>query len=632
MAISDAQFDARLRTDAPWVLLLELKFGYEAGGAHAEGTIYFSSKPYSTDASDTPASKRYRALITRAPVLTRSIPINGGRSTLSVSEVAFDNSNGELDFLEKKVIDGYEAAWYLGAPKGTPGWSRSDFRRIATSVGDRVLSASDDETVVSFRDTRFLLDRAVMGAQVGGSGPEAQRYLPLLFGSHFNVEAFAYDTATLIYSWASNAAGGYVDDVRDNGVSLTDTPLFANNLSISVDAATDVFTKAGHGLTINDALYFEENVGPGSYAALAPFPGMVAGVYYWVTSVPTANTFTLSATKGGASVNVTGATYAGSTFPDEDRIRVQRWTFDSTTGRIQLASIPAGRVTLDVEASPAPGLAPFAFAKYLIETYGGDGVSVDAAAFTAADAALTAKVSIGYTSYKIFDRQNLKDVLDNLMAASFGWYGVDVDGVVTCGLVDVSGIAAATVTRTLAKSQMLSPLTVENLPVGYGRVNVELESNNTIQGDGLAASVTADDRRRFASPYLSLQRSTEPTGTTYALNKPLYHRTMIEQGPTRRVEMASFRYNSDVAYAFDGYADEIVADQAPQLQIIRTSRDIAGYEWDPGDIVEVTHQRHYLGDGENALLIATAFDLNRMTVSLTMLRQLTPDTTTASHP
>lgn len=622
MAITDEQYDAWTRTDAPRVVLLELKYGVEAGGARAERTLYFASKPYQAD------GRRYRAVMTKAPTITFSI--EGSRSRIHESEAVLDNRDGSLDFLERLAIDGYEAAFYVGAPMDTPGWSRSDFRCVGLAFGRRVRSSGDGEIVVEFAERRLLLDRAVQGSQVGGTGPEATRYLPLMFGSQFNCDAVPYDPATLIYSWASNAAGGHVQDVRDNGLSLTKSPLSISSSTLSVDPATDVLTRASHALSVNDAVYFEENF-TFFWSPFAPFPGMTAGVWYWVTSVPSANTFTLSATKGGTNVDVTGATWGGDGTAVGWQMRVQRWAFNSTTGRVQLSSTPAGTVTLDGYGIPSPANTPFGFAKYLIETYG-NGTAVDAAAFTAADGALGAKVGIGYMAYAIRDRSNLLDVLDDFMAACFGWYGLDTSGLVTCGLFDVSGIRATVASRTLVESQMLAPLDLENLPVGYGRVNVELNTNNRVQSDGLAAAVTVENRARYAAPYLELQRSAAPSGTTYAGNKPLYHKTMIEQGPTRRVELSSFSYNTDVARSFPFYADEIVADQAPHLQHMRTRRDLAGWRWRPGQIVRVSHSRHNLAGGDNALILSTSLDLNNFTIDLAMLRQVTPDVSDTAHP
>jgi len=67
--------------------------------------------------------------------------------------------------------------------------------------------------------------------------------------------------------------------------------------TFTVNAGTDVFTLAAHGLTVNDAV---------QVASTGTLPGgMAALTTYYVKTVPTADTFTLSATLGGSTLNVT---------------------------------------------------------------------------------------------------------------------------------------------------------------------------------------------------------------------------------------------------------------------------------------------------------------------------------------
>mgnify|MGYP000706304540 CR=1 FL=1 len=136
MAISDAQFKAWLRTDAARTVLVEQSFGYEAAGAPAVGTIYLSDRGYNTSPMDSPPSVRYRSTIKELPKLKRSIDRRrlGGRAEISVSDLRLVNVDGALDYLLDVVLDGYECRVYLGAPEGTPGWTRADFRLAFVAV------------------------------------------------------------------------------------------------------------------------------------------------------------------------------------------------------------------------------------------------------------------------------------------------------------------------------------------------------------------------------------------------------------------------------------------------------------------------------------------------------------------
>lgn len=61
-----------------------------------------------------------------------------------------------------------------------------------------------------------------------------------------------------------------------------------------VTAATTIFTKTAHGLVVGDAFSFDSGTG---------FTGLVAGTIYYVKTAPDADTFTASATPGGAALS-----------------------------------------------------------------------------------------------------------------------------------------------------------------------------------------------------------------------------------------------------------------------------------------------------------------------------------------
>jgi hypothetical protein len=68
--------------------------------------------------------------------------------------------------------------------------------------------------------------------------------------------------------------------------------------TFTVVTATDVFTSASaHGLQVNDMVRFTSTT-------TLPAP-LVAGTDYYVKTVPSTTTFTISATKGGATLDIT---------------------------------------------------------------------------------------------------------------------------------------------------------------------------------------------------------------------------------------------------------------------------------------------------------------------------------------
>lgn len=637
MAISDADFAAWCRRDVPRTVLIEQDYGYESGGAPATGTLYLSDTGYNTAPTDNPPSRRYRAAIKEVPKVRRAIDRRtlGGRATLSVSDLRLVNLDGELDFLLDIVIDGYETRIYLGAPEGTPGWTRADFRQVHAGVAERVMAPNDGEIVIRQRDKRMLLNRQIVGNQVGGSGPEANQFLPLLYGSCFNVEARLYDAANATYSVISQTGSvGPVQDVRDSGVSLAKTTLVVAGAgigapsSLSVNAGTDVFTFVAHGLAVNDVVWFKY-LAFGSYLDYAPFAGVTSGQQYWVIAVPSADTFQLSTTKGGSTINVTSATYTGGD-SDGDRMFVRRWYDDmAATGRIQLSSSATGRVTVDLRGATA-STGPFAFMKDLALAWGKiTSAEVDSSAFTAADSLYATKIGTAYHNYAVLGRENLLDVLDRLSLAAFGWVGISRTGTLTCGLVDVSGIATATATRTLTTKNLKgdSELSVENEPVGIGRTSIQYNRNYTVQTDGLATSVSETNRRKYANAFGQVQRSADYSGTAYSTNKAFYHKTMVEGEPVPLGETSDYSFGLvglTLTYP-TGIADEIVADALPHRQFITARARLDFYDVELGEVVRVTYPRYGMSAGVNARVIGVELDLTAQQVDLDLVRQSTPN-------
>jgi|688.fasta_scaffold00471_82 hypothetical protein len=88
-------------------------------------------------------------------------------------------------------------------------------------------------------------------------------------------------------------------------------------------AATGVFTLVAHGLNVGDRIRMVSFTGTTA--------GLTAGALYVVSTVPSADTFTLSATKGSALVT---------------------WTTNNTGAVIQNVGDASGRIVLAFDAAP----------------------------------------------------------------------------------------------------------------------------------------------------------------------------------------------------------------------------------------------------------------------------------------
>ncbi len=626
MAVTDAQFLAALKRRADLVVLCEIDYAVETAGAPATRTLYFSDRGFVTRPTDSPPSTPYRSRLAKAPKFRRALDREtlGGKAEVSVSECALDNADGGIDFLLDLIVDGHEVRYYVGRDD----WPRSDFRLAFAAVLERITTRGESDLILKHRDKRLLLDREVVGSQVGGSGAEADQFLPIIFGSSFNVAARIYDAATATYSVLSNfVAGALAYDVRVAGLTLAKATLNISGGAVTVNAGTDVFTFTAHGLAVDDVVWFKERGTGGVYGDFAPFAGMTSGVQYWVTSVPTADTFTLSATKGGASVDVTDATYLGAGVLGE-RMLVRRWYDDlPSTGRIRLSSSATGTVTVDLKNSGASG--PFSFMQDFIETWGkADADEIDTAAFTAADTAYAAKIGAPYHNYTQHGRGNLLSILDRLSRAAFGWIGQSRDGLVTCGIVDLSGLATAAHSRTVQTSGLRAEITAENDAIGPGRASVNYNANQTPQTDGLVAAVTEENRRRYALPFLGVQRSADYSGTAYSTNPDAYHRTMFEAEPAQLGELTDYVFAlSGLTLAFPtDIADEIVADAAPHRRLLSLPCTMELFEAELGEVVRIIHPRYGMADGVNAMIYGVTIDLAALEVDIEAVRISPPDT------
>lgn len=84
--------------------------------------------------------------------------------------------------------------------------------------------------------------------------------------------------------------------------------------NVTGNAATNVLTTTAHNLTVNDTISFTINAATTldpTAIALAGGAGITANTTYYVLTVPTANTFTISASQGGAELDFTTDITAG---------------------------------------------------------------------------------------------------------------------------------------------------------------------------------------------------------------------------------------------------------------------------------------------------------------------------------
>lgn len=142
--------------------------------------------------------------------------------------------------------------------------------------------------------------------------------LPFATGNNQKAVYFLQDPTSIGVAQLQTASAGSVLDFNTNriyvhnGNSTThqywvyntlNNPTYTSN-SVTVNVASPgVVTQTAHGYAVNDPVVFTAGTLP---------TGLVVGTVYFVRN-PTANTFELSATSGGASINTTGVASVGAT-------------------------------------------------------------------------------------------------------------------------------------------------------------------------------------------------------------------------------------------------------------------------------------------------------------------------------
>jgi len=163
------------------------------------------------------------------------------------------------------------------------------------AVGNNVV---DDEPAVQAAlnalSTGGLLQQ--FNASLHGQGLFYRLAAPLMLPNHSGLRAL---NLTMHSSYApEDSKGGMCMTFRGTAQAFTAT------------ASTDVITTpVAHGVSTSSQVVFK-----GTVATLAA-AGITAGKVYYVKTVPTATTFTVSATSGGVTLDVT-ADVAGTVYPD----------------------------------------------------------------------------------------------------------------------------------------------------------------------------------------------------------------------------------------------------------------------------------------------------------------------------
>jgi hypothetical protein len=223
--MTEAQFLAWLADDkAERVVLVQFaRIIEEEGGDPMSVVDYFSTLPY----VDRVNGIAYNDCIIGLPEFNRELTGDlFANYQSSHGNLELDNTDGDLDYLLDAHCDGSQQQYFVGDAS----WPLADFRDLFTAITVNVEAPSISRLVVSLKDSSALLEQNIGGVdKVGGTGPYADRWRPLVFGYLRQYEYLVQDEVELRYVYADNADGHFIGEqeqiVYDRGVPVD----FINN-------------------------------------------------------------------------------------------------------------------------------------------------------------------------------------------------------------------------------------------------------------------------------------------------------------------------------------------------------------------------------------------------------------------
>jgi flagellar basal body rod protein FlgF len=344
------------------------------GTAGSENIIYLSNIGYISGDSQT----SYLPFLTGSLQTTETLSIDGSLS-MSFGDIQIVNANGERD----DWLDSSKFIWvnrpiqiYIGDPR----WqlqtisdihdtSTGGFQKIFDGVISDIDSSSREILNIKVRDKLQRLNEPITDNKLGtygtwGQGQTNQDSIrPLIFGEVFNVSPILVDPSKLEYMF---------HDINV-GVIITKTDASGNLL-------TCISTK---GFKVDAPAYFTGTLTNGSNAALstAMFGGLTAGTKYYIKTIDSPTTFTISSTVGGSAVIlITASSVTTSIMQVEVEVssaelvieirdngvpvytdasvytlttvpRPNNAIIDYTTGKFRLTKPPAGTITASIQGA-----------------------------------------------------------------------------------------------------------------------------------------------------------------------------------------------------------------------------------------------------------------------------------------
>lgn len=376
--------------------------------------VYIANGGYTSKPWDDPPNQFYRGIVVGKPTITRQLASDSfvggaklGFGSLKVTNPRGNDGQGERDeWLRMKWKRNYVKAWL-----GDPSWAKHDFRMQLFGRLGQPIEPSESQIEFPIADLLDILSGPIQEDRFSSSQPLQNQCLPVLAGAVMWVEPVPTSTSTLEQQLNDGPIQS-IGDVYDNGIALSGTGSVA-----SADPATDLLSDTAHGLSAGSQVRF--------FAGSPPAPLVGGTTYFVIADGLGADVFKLSATLGGAAINITATGSAGYTY--------KLWSENLSNGKFTPVSNPAGRLMcrLVTEQSTAGDLCklPEVLDRLLFDRYGLSRNFKDDAAF---DGCLTdLPNNVGLMLYG--EKVSALEVLERLCRGTNAWYGMTPDGLLQIG-------------------------------------------------------------------------------------------------------------------------------------------------------------------------------------------------------
>jgi hypothetical protein len=236
----------------PATIYLATIKAWDIAGA-AEVTLYFSSAPWISGPSDSPANTYYEPRIKQPAWIKRTAfgsRRTTGKATVSFGELVLANVDGGLDYFAGYAFDGRDITLTVGtlnAP-GAPTWTtilvgkieqaHLAWREVSIQIRDRSLDMD-----VPLQATKYAGTNALPAGLEGTADDLKGTPKPLLYGNCKNFTPAFVNTSRLIFQ-AHDGEIGYMDEVFDGGVQLSQQTVYASQAEMESTAPSAGYYRA----------------------------------------------------------------------------------------------------------------------------------------------------------------------------------------------------------------------------------------------------------------------------------------------------------------------------------------------------------------------------------------------------